>query len=281
MNEERYVCSTEIGWSVLEEGFTLSRSDQDNIIRILGRTLQRGEEKDISIVLNGTSYKEIIKNLNNPKTKRKRDAYQIRYTRNGELSKALQSSFINAYQYMNKKRKQREEGDRSIIRLPKEQKEYLTMYTTEIEDTYIMETIVAEDIESLRKAVEGQEERVWETEFNYDVTDHNAGIMETERILKIRKMNKKIGDDLKRLYAYRCQSCGKSIGEEYGAPIVEAHHIDYFVSSLNNDANNQLILCPNHHSITHASNPTFDRKKMMYIYSNGITQKLMLNKHLY
>ena len=35
----------------------------------------------------------------------------------------------------------------------------------------------------------------------------------------------------------------------YGSHIVEAHHIDYFVSSLNNDASNQLIVCPNHHSI--------------------------------
>jgi predicted restriction endonuclease len=70
------------------------------------------------------------------------------------------------------------------------------------------------------------------------------------------------------------------IGEEYGSHIAEAHHIDYFVNSLNNDANNQMILCPNHHSIIHDVNPFFDRKRLIYIYKNGFEEKLMLNQHL-
>ena len=61
--------------------------------------------------------------------------------------------------------------------------------------------------------------------------------------------NRKIGDNLKLLYGYRCQICGQLIGEEFDSHIIEAHHIDYFVLSLNNDAGNQLIVCPNHHSI--------------------------------
>lgn len=99
--------------------------------------------------------------------------------------------------------------------------------------------------------------------------------------VKIRKPNKKIGDNLKLLYGYRCQICGQLIGEEFGSHIVEAHHIDYFVSSLNNDASNQLIVCPNHHSIIHDTNPVFDRRRLLYIYKNGLEQKLILNQHLY
>lgn len=123
-------------------------------------------------------------------------------------------------------------------------KTYLAIYTTEYDDSYILETIVADDIISLRQAVSGQKERVMEAEFNYDVEDSSSTILETERIVKIRKLNKKIGDNLKLLYGYRCQICGQLIGEEFGSHIVEAHHIDYFVSSLNNDASNQLIVCP-------------------------------------
>lgn len=133
-------------------------------------------------------------------------------------------------------------GDRTMIRLPEECKEYLAIYTTEYDDSYVLETIVADDIVSLRQAVSGQKERVMEAEFNYDVEDTSSTILETERIVKIRKLNKKIGDNLKLLYGYRCQICGQLIGEEYGSHIVEAHHIDYFVSSLNNDASNQLIV---------------------------------------
>lgn len=104
-----------------------------------------------------------------------------------------------------------------------------------------------------------------EAQFNFDVKDDTAGFKEKEQIVKIRKLNKKIGDNLKRLYGYQCQICGRRIGEEYGFHVVEAHHIDYFVKSLNNDASNQIIVCPNHHSIIHDVDPVFDRGKLLYI----------------
>lgn len=85
---------------------------------------------------------------------------------------------------------------------------------------------------------------------------------------------------MKLLYDYQCQICGRFIGEQYGAHVVEAHHIDYFVKSLNNDSNNQLIVCPNHHSIIHAVNPIFDRKNLAYLYPNGIQEGLLVNRHL-
>lgn len=62
--------------------------------------------------------------------------------------------------------------------------------------------------------------------------------------------------------------------------VMEAHHIGYFVKSLNNDASNQMILCPNHHSIIHDANPTFHRRQLMYVYPNGAEQKIVLNRHL-
>ena len=70
------------------------------------------------------------------------------------------------------------------------------------------------------------------------------------------------------------------IGEEYGSHIAEAHHIDYYVNSLNNDSNNQMVVCPNHHSIIHDANPRFDRKRMLYLYPNGVEQRIVVNLHL-
>ena len=61
-----------------------------------------------------------------------------------------------------------------------------------------------------------------EAEFNYDVEDSTSTILEIEKIVKIRKLNKKIRDNLKLLYGYRCQICGQLIGEEFGSHIVEA-----------------------------------------------------------
>ena len=159
-------------------------------------------------------------------------------------------------------------------------KEYLAIYTTEYDDCYVLETIAAEDLRILRSEMDGQPERVMEAAFNYDVKDENARVAISDRHVKIHKLNQKIGENLKLLYGYRCQICGKLIGEEFGSQIAEAHHIDYFVNSLNNDANNQMIVCPNHHSIIHDTNPVFDRKKMVYRFDNGIEEKLVLNKHL-
>ena len=98
--------------------------------------------------------------------------------------------------------------------------------------------------------------------------------------VSVRKLNKKIGDTLKKHYGYRCQICGRVVGEQYGSRLVEAHHIDYFVKSLNNDISNILIVCPNHHGIIHDKNPVFDRKSCTYTYPNGFTEGLILNDHL-
>ncbi|WP_334298423.1 DapH/DapD/GlmU-related protein [Blautia wexlerae] len=34
-------------------------------------------------------------------------------------------------------------------------------------------------------------------------------------------------------------------------------------------ASNQLIVCPNHHSIIHDTNPVFDRRRLLYICCYG------------
>lgn len=247
----------------------------------MGEFLHRGESRNITMYLDGKGYKAKIINVNfAAKHKRKKDTLQIRYSPNGELSNALKAHFIKSYQFIYEKRKFREDGDKRMIRLPEDYKEYLAIYTTEYEDTYLLETIEADDIFALKDVVKNQQERVLEASFNYDIVDEKSTVFQTERIVKLRKLNKKIGDNLKLLYNYRCQICGKNVGEEYDSHIVEAHHIDYFVNSLNNDSDNQLIICPNHHSIIHNVNPVFDRKRLVYSYPNGMEEGLVLNQHL-
>ena len=97
---------------------------------------------------------------------------------------------------------------------------------------------------------------------------------------KVRKMNRAIGDGLKQLYGYRCQICGAFIGEKYGSSLIHAHHIEYFTKSMNNDARNVLIVCPNHHGIIHDRNPVFDFQKKIYRYPNGYQEGLKLNLHI-
>lgn len=278
---ENYVYKKEVDWSLLHEGLTLPIENQVIFGRSMGKFLPRGESKNITMYLDGRSYQAKITNVNfDPKHNRKKDTLQIRYSPNGELSSALKTYFFKSYQFISEKRELRKPGDRSMIRLPDDYREYLAIYTTEYEDTYLLEAIIADDIYVLRNLVQNQPERLLEASFNYDVVDDKSTIFEKERIVKIRKLNKKIGDNLKLLYNYRCQICGKSIGEKYDSHVVEAHHIEYFVNCLNNDSNNQLIVCPNHHTIIHDVNPVFDRKRLIYKYPNGIQEGLALNYHI-
>ena len=84
------------------------------------------------------------------------------------------------------------------------------------------------------------------------IEDKNSGIEKRLQIVKIHKLNRKIGENLKLLYGYRCRICGKIIGEKYGSRIAE------------NNANNRMIVCLDHHSIIHDANPVFDWKRMIY-----------------
>ena len=280
MEAENYVYKKEIDWSTLMEGFTLPLDNQVIFLRNMENFLQRGQSKIIHFFMNGKMYDAKIVNMNNSVEKRKKDAYQIRYPRNGDLSQALQQYFFKSMSYIKMIRESRNPKDRSYIKMLDGLKEYLAIYTTEYEDTFLLEPIAQDDFQVMKKAIQGMRERTVENEIEYEMEDKSSGIEKKLQIVKIRKLNRKIGENLKLLYGYRCQICGQVIGEKYGSHIAEAHHIDYFVNSLNNDANNQMIVCPNHHSVIHAANPVFDRRRMVYRFDNGAEERIRLNKHL-
>ncbi|WP_295089169.1 HNH endonuclease [Ruminococcus sp.] len=276
--DENYVCKKEVDWSLLNEGLTLPQDNQVVFGQVMGRFLRRGESKEITLYLDNKSYKAKIVNVNNPIEKRKKDAYQIRYTKNGELAQALQKCFFKSYQYIKTAREKRSKDDRSIVKLPDEYKEYLVIYTTVYDDTYILESIKTDELQILKNNITTKDERYIEDLFNNDIDDR-AGLF--NGISKIRKLNRKIGDNLKLLYGFRCQICGELVGENYGTKIAEAHHIDYFSISLNNNSNNQLVLCPNHHRIIHKLNPIFNRENLSYSFPDGYNERLKINLHLY
>ena len=280
MESENYVYKKEIDWSTLMEGFTLPLDNQVIFLRNMENFLQRGQSKIIHFFMNRKTYDAKIVNMNNSVEKRKKDAYQIRYPRNGELSQALQQYFFKSMSCIKMIRESRDPKDRSYIKMPDGLKEYLAIYTTEYEDTFLLEPIAQDDFQVMKKAIQGMRERTVENEIEYEMEDKSSGIEKRLQIVKIRKLNRKIGENLKLLYGYQCQICGQVIGEKYGSHIAEAHHIDYFVNSLNNDANNQMIVCPNHHSVIHDANPVFDRRRMVYRFDNGMEERIRFNKHL-
>jgi hypothetical protein len=86
---------------------------------------------------------------------------------------------------------------------------------------------------------------------------------------------------LKKLYKGQCQICGHKPFEAFDSNICicEAHHIEHFSESQNNDACNIIVICPNHHRLIHRLLPVFDRENMTFISSKG-TLPIQIDYHL-
>lgn len=167
------------------EGFTLPLDNQIIFLRNMENFLQRGESKIIHFFMNGKTYDVKIVNINNSVEKRKKDAYQIRYTRNGDLSQALQQYFFKTMNYIKAIRENRDPKDRSYIKMPEGLKEYLAIYTTEYKDDFLLEPIAQDDFQVMKKAIQGMKERSVENEIEYEIKDKNSGVEKRLQIVKI------------------------------------------------------------------------------------------------
>lgn len=110
--------------------------------------------------------------------------------------------------------------------------------------------------------------------------DSNSSVCKTIANINRRIVDSSIPNKLKELYQHKCQICGETATVCYNVDVSEAHHIDYFISSLNNNANNIIILCPDHHRILHKTNAPFNKVLKQFEYPNRKIDTLMYNVHL-
>jgi 5-methylcytosine-specific restriction protein A len=282
INNNHYVYKKEVDWSVLHQGVSIPVTIQIVFHNAIKKFLPRGQSIDIYLVLEGKTCKARLVNqkFDERKYPSRSDILQIRYNPQSEIAQRLRAIFAASYRYILEQRNNLPESPRKIIRVPENQREFLAIYTTEYPDTYLLECITQEDTKIIRKAMVNEDEQEYEASINYNTIDPTATIATVNQVAKIRKLNRAIGETLKLLYNYRCQICGENISARYGVNIVESHHIDPFVESLNNNAENQIIICPNHHRIIHRARPVFDRRKLIFVYHNGLEERVILNQHL-
>ena len=252
-------------WSVLHQGFTIPVTIQVAIYNSIQEYLPRGSKKEVNFFLDGKTYKATLVNqkFDVGKFGVRQDILQVRYNPTSELALKLREVFKFSFAYLSNERKQYQGNTKKHFKVPVSKREYLTVYSTEYKDTYLLETISLPERIEYEKEISLISENVYEESINYVAKDVKATILPQ-----------------KNLYSYRCQICNKQVGEKYGVEVVEAHHIDPFVKSLNNDSTNILILCPNHHRIIHSAEPVFIREKLQFEYDNKFIENIMLNKHL-
>jgi predicted restriction endonuclease len=280
MNNELYIYKKAVDWSALHLGFNIPLLLQDVFYENLNFQLKRGESRRISLMVGNDVYPATMTNIKFDEVKypNHKDLLQIRYTANSLVAQRMREVFTSSYEYLRHEKEQLE-NKKKPLSVPHDICEYLAVYSTELVDTLILDCITTEYIMDARATIQSYDEQ--EIENFFEAEDNHASIvLSKERFAKFRKLDKSISKRLKEAYNYRCQICGAHIGDKYDAKIIHAHHIDFFSKSLNNDSSNIMIVCPNHHSVIHVTNPVFDRTRHVFLYPNGYTENLMLNFHL-
>lgn len=277
-----YVYKKEVDWSLLNQGLYIPLDIQIVFQDNIRKFIDRGEAKDIFLHLDGVSYKVRLVNqkIDELKFHGHKDILRILYSPKSSIAEKLRSIFAHTWAILCEQRRHQLTKKKIYCRIPDEENEFLALYTTEYADTYLAECITFSENEKVRNILVKEDEQQYEASVNYPFLDPTASVERVLQLAKMRKLNKAIGENLKLLYDNKCQICGDNFGKRYDTCITEAHHIDPFVVSLNNDAANQVIICPNHHRVIHKAEATFDRSRLLFVYSNGVEEKLTRNRHL-
>ena len=244
--------------SLLKEGFTIPKFIYELIKKNQNWNLKYNQKKAISISIDGSKFEAIMKNqqFNKEKYPNHYDIVQVRYSKNNPFAKKLQKMY---------------DGDIN-------KKSLIVRFNEEFSiDIYPYDEM---SNEKLFTKEEKQSEQVYESTINNKTSDIKARIVRKKVFVNQRIYDRRICNQLKRLYNNKCQICGFDPYKEINEHVSEAHHIEYFTKSCNNNANNILILCPNHHRIIHKANPEFSTDKLEFHFKNGYTAKIMTNNHL-
>ena len=281
--EQEFILQKAVDWSLLNDGMTIPVSVCSLLKAWDESILTHGQSKDIKILIGGEFYDAKLKNQNFVQSKwaRHKDIIQIRYSRLSPLAVKLRAVFHKSYAYLFVQKQEMGKSKRQIL-LPDDQQEYIRLYLTSSPDVLCMECCISSDYQQLAHTLSTIPEEVYEQsdDDKFFMADKSASIEEKQRLIKYRKIDRSIIVTLKRFYDYRDEISGEKIGDEYGDSVVEAHHIEYFTRSQNNDSTNIIIISPNYHRIIHKNNPWFNRKKFQFEFENGQVLRLKLYEHL-
>ena len=272
-----------VDWSLLKDGMTIPTAVCSMFATWDKNILTHGHSKDIKILINGDFYDAKLKNLNFQQNKwtGHKDIIQIRYSQKSPLAIKLREIFHKSFDYIYAQKQLLGKSKRQIF-LPDDLHEYIRLYLTNNTDILCMECCSNTEYLNLANTLSTVPEEVYEMsdDDRFFIQDKSASITIKEQLVKYRKIDRSIIRQLKEFYDYCDEISGEKIGSKYGDSVVEAHHIDYFTTSQNNDSTNIIIISPNYHRIIHKNNPHYNRKKYQFEFENGEVLKLKLYEHL-
>ena len=277
-----FILQKTVDWSLLNDGMTIPVSACALLKAWDESILKHGAGKDIKVLIDGKFYDAKLKkqNLEQSCWAGHKDVIRIRYGRLSALAGTLRVIFKKSYDYLFAQKQLLGKKKRQIP-LPDDIHEYIRLYLTPSSDVLSMECCSHSDYQQLAHTLSTIPEEVYEqADDKCFMADKTASIEEKLRLVKYRKIDRSIIRMFKEFYDYRDEISGEKIGEEFDDSVVEAHHIDYFICSQNNDSTNIIIFSPNYHWIIHKNNPRFNRKKFQFEFENGEMLRLKLYEHL-
>ena len=280
--EPLFLYKKQVDKSTLLQGFSIPVKYQPLFLELSGGLLVHGESMMVKILIDNELYEAEWKNqaFDQNKYVGHSDVMQFRYSENSPIAQKLRQIFFSTQNYVQAALTDPNRPKKQTIKIPEEIKEYIVISSTAQSDVFAFDCITNADQTEVHDQISAISEESFENDSFIPKSDSTAGYKLSDSVRKIRKLDRSIGDSLKRLYDYRCQITGDKIGDEYAVEVVEAHHIVPFTDSLNNDTNNIIILSPNFHRIVHKANPIFDYANLCYRFHNGVIEKVKLNKHL-
>jgi 5-methylcytosine-specific restriction enzyme A len=81
-------------------------------------------------------------------------------------------------------------------------------------------------------------------------------------------------------YAGICQICLYDPRTQYGHRLCHAHHIQWLSRGGDDELDNMILICPNHHAAVHRDDAPFDYASLSFRFSSGQTERLEINQHL-
>jgi hypothetical protein len=114
------------------------------------------------------------------------------------------------------------------------------------------------------------------------IASEHLGVSEERRreLLGLTPRSRRLVASLHDMYAGRCQLCGFDSPLVYGVPSAESHHIVYLSRGGIDHLSNMVLLCPNHHTVVHKTDATFDHGRLAFLFANGRLEPLCMNTHL-
>jgi 5-methylcytosine-specific restriction enzyme A len=66
----------------------------------------------------------------------------------------------------------------------------------------------------------------------------------------------------------------------YGLRLCHGHHIQWLSRGGEDELDNMVLICPNHHAAIHRDDAPFDYATLAFTFSRAPAERLLVNEHL-